>query len=392
MHCDSIKLMLNDFFNKTLSRVEERKVESHLAACEDCRGEFGKLEKADNTLKKVIHEMVAGIEVPNSLNERIEAALALEKRPQPRPSRLLSLARTPAFAAAMLLVVLTAGFLSYYNLFSPAATQQKVGLSEPQAGHLSDGSGPADPGTKVPALDQEAAPNTENQDSQRYLYSLPVPMDLENNTENQGSQLDDTGIVYDTGIEKRAEEQSVKQPAGEMEKPSAANPSPPAVAMKPDASEDTRPMLEKRSVAISSDPLAAGAGAPASSGGTYEEAARNAGFVPARPTYLPQGMKLEDVSWRAGVVYQNYRMGNAYVTISQGRAQEAGFNYDESVAGGVPVNINGARAVLEESGRDSNDTVSEGYATVRWQRGEWMFSVSGGLPGEEIVKIASSLE
>ncbi|MFA4884440.1 MAG: DUF4367 domain-containing protein [Desulfotomaculaceae bacterium] len=361
MHCDSIKLMLNDFFNKTLSRVEERKVEGHLAECENCRYEFGRLEKADNTLKKVMHEMVAGIEVPNSLNERIETALALEKRPQPRPGRLLLLARTPAVAAALLLVVLAAGFLSYYNLFSPAATQQKVVLSEPQAAPLSVGSGPTDIDNSFTAADENTAYKTESQDL-------------------QGD---------DTNKEIGTEQQSIKQPAGEPEKTATIQPPPPAVAMKSGTFEDTQTPLEKRSVAVSSTPQAAGASAPALSGGTE---AGDAGFVPARPTYLPQGMKLEDVSWRSGVVYQNYRIGDSYVTISQGRAPAAGFNYDELAAGGVPVNINGARAVLEESGRDSNDNISGGYAAVRWQLGEWVFSVSGGLPGEEIIKIASSLE
>jgi len=361
MHCDSIKLMLNDFFNKTLTRAEERKVEGHLAVCENCRCEFGRLEKADNTLKKVMHEMVAGIEVPNSLNERIEAALALEKRLRRRPGRLLSLARTPAFAAAMLFVFLTAGLFSYYNLFSPAATQQKVVMSESQGGTSSFSS--ADLENKVTATDEKANPNNDSQDLQ----------------------------LYDADIEKGVEEQSVKQPAGEAVKPSAVIPSPPAVAMSPGTLEDTLTPLEKRSVAVTSAPQGAGASAPLS-GGNYEEAAGDAGFVPSRPTYLPQGMMLEDVSWRSGVVYQNYRLGSSYVTISQGRAQEAGFNYDKLVEGGGPVSINGARAVLEESGRDSNDNSSGGYATVRWQRGEWVFSVSGGLPGEEIIKIASSLE
>lgn len=366
MHCESIKLMLNDFFNKTLSKAEERKIEGHLAECENCRCEFGRLEKADSTLRKVMHEMLAGIEVPNSLNERIETALALGKRPQPRLGRLLLLARTPAVAAALLLVVLAAGFLSYYNLFSPVATQQKVVLSEPQAGHLSDGSGSPDVQNDIIATDKKAS-QKEGQDSQVFY-----------------------GTEYDTENGKETEEQSIKQPAGEqpstIQQPQQP---PPAVAMKTGAFEDTRTTLEKRSMALSSTPQAAGASSPALSGGT---AAGDAGFVPARPTYLPQGMNLEDVSWRSGVVYQNYRIGNSYVTISQGRAQMAGFNYDELVTGGVPVNINGARAVLEESGQDSNDNISGGYATVRWQRGEWVFSVSGGLPGEEIIRIASSLE
>ncbi len=359
MHCDSIKLMLNDFFNKTLSSVEERKVEGHLAECENCRCEFGRLEKADNTLKKVMHEIVAGIEVPNNLNERIEAALALEKRPQPRLGLLLSLVKTPAVAAALLLVVLGAGFLSYYNFFIPALTQQKVVLSDTPGEPLSVGSGSADMDNTVTTVDERAS--AESQDLQ----------------------------VYDTNKEIGTAQQSIKQPAGEPEKSSVLQPPSPAAAMKTGTFEDTQTTLEKRSMAVSSTPQAAGADAPALSEGT---AAGDASFVPARPTYLPQGMKFEDVSWRSGVVYQNYRIGNSYVTISQSRAPAAGFNYDELAAGGVPVNINGAKAVLEESGRDSNDNISGGYATVRWQRGEWVFSVSGGLPGEEILKIASSLE
>ncbi len=358
MHCDSIKLMLNDFFNKTLSRVEERKVEGHLAECEECRCEFGRLEKADNALKKVMHEIVAGIEVPNSLNERIEAALALEKRPQSRPGLLLSLVKTPAVAAALLLVVLGTGFLSYYNFFSPAATQQKVVLSDTPGEPLSVGSGSADMDNTVTSVDERAS--ADSQDLQ----------------------------VYDTNKAIGTEQQSIKQPAGEPEKPSAVQQPQPTVAMKPGA-EDAQAPLEKRSMAVTSAPLAAGAVPPALSG---ETTAGDAGFVPARPTYLPPGMKLTDVSWRSGVVYQTYQAGNSYVTISQGRAPAAGFKYDEPVAGGTLVNINGAMAVLEENMRDLSDNNSGVYAMLRWQRGEWSFSVSGGLSVEEILKIASSLE
>lgn len=378
MHCDSIKVMLNDFFNKTLSRIEERKVEGHLAECESCRHEFHKLKKADLTLKKVIHEMIAEIEVPNSLNERIKDALALEKRPQSRTGRLLSLAKTPVFAAAMLLVVLTAGLFGYYNLFSPVATQQEVVMSDSPAEPSSPGSSPADRENEVTDADKEAVHDTENEDLQLY----------------------DSGIEYDAGIEKRAADQILRQPAEETEEPLeeeplAAKPSEPDAAMKLDAFEDIQPLLERRpgpSGPISGDhPLAAGAGTPALKGEPYE-ADGEAGFVPAQPAYLPQGMKLEDVSWSSGTVYQSYRSDSSFVTVSQRRAQEAAFNYDELLAGGEPVTINGAKAVLEEGGLDSRDSGSEGYATVRWQSGQWVFSVSGELSKEEIIKIASSLK
>jgi len=358
--------MLYDFFNKTLSEAEKRKVEGHLAECESCRFEFGRLEKADSALKKVICEMVAGIEVPHGLSERIENTLAMEKRRKSLSYRLLSLAKTPAVAAALLFVVLTAGILSYYNIFSPAVTKQNVVLSEPQSGSLSDSSGSHDVQYDSIAAGKNEVKKTEEQDIQ----------------------------VYDANTGKRSEEQSIKGAAGEPEKSLAAKPSPPAEVENSRIFEDTQQLPEKQNSAVSSVPLGTGASAPvlkslpALKRGTFEEAARDVGFTPARPAYLPQGAELEDVSWLSGVVYQNYHIGHFHVTVSQSRAETTKLNYDESGSRGTTIYINGSKAVLQETGPEPGG----GYATVSWQRGEWAFSVSGDLPGEEITKIASSLE
>jgi len=362
MHCDGIKLMLNDFFNKTLSGVEEQKVRGHLSECEDCRCEFSRLEKADAALKKVIHEMVAGIEVPKSLNERIEMALAMEKRPRRRTGFLPALVRTPAVAAALLLVVLTAGLFGYYNLYSPP-NQPKVAISDSPAVPLTAGSGPSDMDNSVPIADEKAAPTTERQDLQA----------------GGASQKKDAGL------------QSSTKPAAEPEKPSAVQPPPPAAASQPGASEDARAQLEKRPMSVTTAPPAAGGGVKAVSGEIYDSAAGDAGFEPLKPTYLPSGMRLVDVSWRSGVAYQTYRSGSSYVIISQGRATASGFNYDQQATGGALVSINGARAVLEENKQDASGNGSGVFTVLRWQRGEWIFSVSGELTVDEIIKIACSI-
>lgn len=364
MLCDSIKPMLSDFFNKTLSDEEERKVAGHLAECESCRFEFARLETADNMLKKVICEIVAGIEVPHGLCERIENTLAVEKMRKSLSYRLLLPVKTPAVAAALLFVVLTAGILSYYNIFSPAVTHQKVVMSEPQSGPLTGSSSSPDIQNGAPATGEKVFATTNGQDIQ----------------------------VYDTDTEKIPGEQLKKDPASEPERSLAAKPSPPAEGENFRIFEDTQQLPEKQSSAVSSVPPGTGAGAPvlkslpALKRGTFEEAARDVGFNPARPAYLPQGTELESVSWLSGVVYQNYRVGNFHITVSQSRAETTKFNYDESVSRGIPIDINGTKAVLEEKGPDG------GYVTVSWQRGGWTFSVSGELPGEEIAKIASSLK
>jgi anti-sigma factor RsiW len=80
MYCDNTMHVMNDFLDRTLSETEEQKVKSHLEDCEKCRDEFHSLKNADSVLRQVVSGMVAGIDVPGNLGDRIEKIIVAENR------------------------------------------------------------------------------------------------------------------------------------------------------------------------------------------------------------------------------------------------------------------------------------------------------------------------
>lgn len=352
MRCESIKTMMNDLLDKTLSAGEEREVEDHLARCESCRNEFHKLKRADDILREVVCEMVSEIEVPPELSHRIEKIVVREQRKKSLAGRLPVFLKNPAFAAALLFTVITAVILSYLNPFSLAEKHSEVVFSEPQAlsgpkgGNMADSSGP-------PVMREEVRAVAEPETSKK----------------NETHTIKETAVAGDTG--------------GTPEVVLKDQPSP-MTARVPQVVGKLPPPQENRSLAAT--------GAPALKKGTLEEAAGEVGFNPARPAYLPRGAVLQEVTWLSGTVYQNYRAGQISFTISQNRTDMVKFNDDEGVRQGTFTEINGSRAILHETGPEVGDNASRRITTVRWQWGEWIFSVSGELPREEIIKIASSLK
>ncbi len=362
--------MMNDFLDKTLSKDEEQRIKSHLGECESCRREYQYLEKADNALRQVICGMVADIEVPRNLSERIELTLSAGNRETTLWSRLSVLFKTPAAAAAMLFVVLLSGFLANHN--NPASNQHNVALSDKDTGIYTDGTGSIAE-DKNGAAAEKTAPAKE-------VRVLQAESDLVGNSD----------VILRDAPENTVSDTAMKQPesaAGLLR----AMPPAPASDTAPDELSKSQPADVQRSAYITAAPLGMGGGAPASNRGTMEEAAVNVGFIPAKPGYLPQGATLSDVSWLSDETSQNYRVGRNYFTVSQNRLDAADFEYIES-SKGSPVDVNGLQGFIQVSGPEPGDTGSGTVTTVRWRQGDWAFKVSGDLPAEEIIRISVSIK
>lgn len=357
MRCEDITLIMSDLLDKTLSVKEERIVRDHLAECESCRSEFQKLKKVDDILREVVCEMVSGIEVPVDLSRKIEKNLVREQKKKLLAGRFPILLKTPVAAAALLFILVTAVFLSLHNPLSPSVKQSDVVPADPQAlsksrdGIITDSSGP-------PVTHEEV----------RAGAAAVIPEKSGTQAAQEKDVAGGTGGVPEVKLREQADS--------------------PMVAQAPQVMERSSLPQEKRPLVGSSGFTAAGA--PAYQKGTLEEAAREVGFNPARPAYLPQGTELYDVTWLSGTVNQNFRAGQIYFIISQSRMAAEGLKLDEGYQQGTSIEINGTKATLQETGSQAGEN-SPKNITVRWQRGEWMFSVSGGLPRAEIIRVASLL-
>lgn len=369
MCCDNTMRLMNDFLDKTLSKNEERKIKSHLEKCEACRNEYQNLEKADNTLRQVICEMVADIDVPVSLSGRIEKLMSDGDRRSTPWSRMLVLMKTPAAAAALLFVVLLSGFFTYNNYFN-VAYNQKVALSEKDTGNYRDGA-------VMPASDKAGAVLNETADT---IKDMRADSDL---VKNPDILLKDAPeIIAESPVKKQLENTTGAlggQPA-------------PAAATAPDELNKPQPADDQRDAFIKAAPLGLGGEMPASNRGTMEEAAMNVGFIPSKPVYLPQGAVLSDVSWLPDETSQNYRLGRYYFTVSQNRMEPVDLEYSEKYWQGSAVDINGMRGFLQENRPEAVDAANGTITTLRWRQGYWAFSVSGDLPAEEIIKISLSVK
>lgn len=386
MRCEKIKPILNDFFNKSLSPGEERQLEGHLAACELCRAEFQKLKRADDILREVVLEMVSGIEVPPDLNHKIKSILK-EKRHKTLPYHGLStLLRTPAVAAAMLFLVLGAGIFGYYNFINQAAKQQVVmneTLSDReensgqekviavQDAPVADGTSAPAPVETIPVVVEEnVVENGSWKPGTAFSERRPNPMLAQSARSKEVFSVKETLAV--NTVDDPAE-QSGPQP------PEAA-----ALNKVPEGMDGETPVPVGKGAITALDvaPLRKG---------TLDEAARDTGFVPVRPGYLPPGAQLLEVSWRPEAITRSYRTGNASFTLTQSRADLSDPGYEQLTGQGAVIELSGVKAYWEEAGPLADGSASGRYAALRWQRGTWAFAVAGDLPRDEIIKIATGL-
>lgn len=367
MHCDSVKSLMYDSLDKTISLKKAAAVEAHLAKCEKCRNEFRSLEKADTILREAVRGMISRVEVPPGLNGRIEKALAGEVMKNRWPGRVPAFLRTPAVAAALLLAVITAGALSIHNPFVTDKGQTDLVMQAPVNTTQEESRSRQEKADKV----SEPAGETVLRDNGPAVnYKAP-----------EGYGLGPAGVSQ----------------AGRETPPALPAPDDPAASTDPMLPQ-VPPMLEKEQLSgekrLSADAdVFLAAGSPVLKKGTLEEAASDVGFSPLRPSYLPEGSEIQDVSWQPGIVYQSYRTGQFYFEIVQGTPDIFTFNYEEELSqGGEPVEINSVQAVLSQSVPEPGDSVSGPRTCVRWAQDQWTFTVAGEIPREEIIKVASSLK
>ncbi len=383
MRCENIKPKIHDLLDNTLPAGEEREVCTHLAVCESCRSEFRDLKRVDDILRQVVLEMVSEIEVPPELNNKIEKILA-ERKKKSLAGRLFILLKTPAVAAVLFLTVATAGMLSFYNPFNPpvkqvgAVLQDSGELTQSQSVNIADSAGqPVAQEKEVFAADELSSPAVQEEGR-----DVPEPdVSVKNNVARE-KVADSDMLAKEKSDQQSAFSAFTKVPQESVEHRGYSESTGFAQVFQDAA--DSSPALEER--------LPTNSKSSALQKGTLEEAAGEVGFIPARPAYLPKEADLVDVAWHPGTVYQNYRAGQVSIAISQSRADMIRFNYEEEVRQGSPVQINGLRAVLQESRPEQGDIVSKSSHRVRWQLDEWVFTVYGELPREEIIRIAASLK
>jgi hypothetical protein len=316
--------------------------------------------------------MVAGIDVPGNLNDRIENIISAENRKKTQWSRVFALLKSPAAAAALFFVVLAAGFLSYHSYFNMISSQPKVVLSVPDAGKHTNGAG----NSAEERLDTIVSGNTAAVKEENVSQAAPV---LERKPED---------IINSNNTTEQLKKDQAERLAGNLSDKQQL----PAISQAPEPLSKSQPVEDPRSAFVTSVPTVTGEGMPAQYRGTMEEAVGSVGYIPAKPAYLPQGAVLSDVSWHSGATAQNYRVGEFYFAVSQSRLDTTNFVYDEILSQGSAVDINGSQGFIQESGPEPGDGISAVTTTLSWQKGDWAFSVIGDLPAGEILKVAASIK
>jgi hypothetical protein len=271
----------------------------------------------------------------------------------------------PVFAAAMLMLVVSAGIFSYYKLFEQSFTSinPSVVLSVPQSQSASDSVGKMESAPLTVTGQEQSTPRAETTTEAPYKADGTTIIMQDADTLNAGS-VDRQNVPPGLG-------------GGDpfMTKQNSA----------------TGTSTEEQSIAMTSSQSSGASKFSIASRsvlrqGTLQEAAREVGFTPALPGYLPSGAELKDVTWESGAIYLGYRADRNSFKLTQSRNAGGSVIGEE---GGRLIDLNGAKAYLQETGSEGDSSI---YFTVRWQRGEWEFKIEGDLPGEEILRIALSME
>lgn len=395
MSCHKIKTMLNDYLDGDLPGDLKRSVDTHLDQCAHCRGEFEGLKEADDLLSFELKQMFKEIPVPGSLLEGIERELAREKKRSPFFRRVLPYTRH-AGAAAVLFVLIAAAGLFWSHFVPLGEIGQQSSVSTPQ---VAETNAPGDRGPAGPLKDQEptgTAPGTGD------AFSKP-DAGGPSRSENQPAQTPPAAsslIVHDKGTGPAGDETGKPE---EIQQKTAAvpqklstkdvQPAPGADAFGPPAGAGaggpTAPRAMSGDAPKDLNELRA-AGSPSLKQGSMEQAVRETGFTPKLPSYMPESASLVDVAWQDGAIYVHYRVGGLEVTVGQRRAPSGPVS--AAVTEGRPVEINGVRGVLVETPPGEGGAESDGGTAVYWENGGWSFSVQGGLPPAELLRIANSIQ
>ena len=395
MRCEKIMRKFNDLLDRSLSAKEEHEIQAHLAVCPNCRAEFQLTKNADDILRATVIEMVTEIEVPANLSQRIGQALAGEKKRQTGKTRLFGLFRPPALAAAMLMLVAAVGLFGYYKLFDPSLKNPAVVMSVPESQSASENADKIEPSPLSGAGREESAGKDATAAEAQPKTRSPLVTEKAPAAEDTTTVMQDAdNLNAEAAARKDApprqeggESFSMKEngaadltQAPDREENGAAD-----LAPAPDLEEQIIPMASSQSSGAAKLFMSSRAALPQ---GTLQEAIREVGFTPAVPGYLPPETELKDVTWETGTVCLGYLVADQKsFTLSQSQAAEAGAIGEE---GGQLIDLNGVKARLQET--SSGGDPARVYTSVRWQRGEWVFTVKGDLPRKEILKIALSIE
>lgn len=411
MRCKETMHKLYDLLDRTLTFREEHEVQAHLAICPACRSEFQLAKNADDLLKATVMEMISEIEVPANLSQRIVQSITREKKSLTGLTMVSGLFRAPAFAAAILMLMMATGLFTYYKLFNPFLENPAVVLStESRTATGSPGgteSVPVPEAAKFPALgtvgqgasEKEPAPLSGGAGLEQPAFneSTTTTVPYETNTPMMPAKTmmadsievpagDNGGFAADTDTSSAEALDRLKAPSGRVG------------GEFNDAEEQAVNNLEDTFVITDEGSISMATGQPSGTGdlfmsrrtvlrqGTLQEAARAVGFTPIAQGYLPPGAELKEVTWESGAIYLEYQVGHSSFMFTQSRVSEAALTWEE---GGQVIDLNGIKAYLQEtgSGYDPLDV----YTTVRWRCNEWLFTVQGNLSREEILKVALSI-
>lgn len=380
MRCDKYKIIINDFFNKALSPAEEHELEGHLALCANCRLEFHELKSADSMLREAVRDMMSDIEVPNDLNQKIKKALAMKQKKTTKRRGLLKFFGSPAVAAALLIFVMGAGLFKLFDPYSQDIRQQVF---------MSDKSG-------VVMDKVEAEPSVPPQPSPE--STIATARELQSNLSLGSGMAEDSNAAIDPSASERRSSSMIAQSTRSREILSPAGGSP------IDETKDLEAQKEKffSATTFNDEPAEAPAGLGGGASdvelflqpetgylkkGSVEEAARETGINPVTPAYLPTGAVLTEVSWLPMVVNQNYRVGEDNLLVRQIRLDPAE-NYGVKNLPGNIMEINGVGYHIYET--TVGETVKN--ITIEWQKGMFIYNLSGNLPLQDMIRIASSIE
>lgn len=381
MRCDKYKSTINEFFNKALSSAEEHELEMHLAVCPSCRIEFQEMKRVDSLLREVVKDMMSDIEVPNDLDNKIKKALAMKQKTAKRRG-LFKFLGSPAVAAALLLLVMGAGL---FNLFDPYRQDIRRQV------FMSDKSGEV---LEKDEADLKAHFTQPSQDT-----PTTTATELQYNTTLGSGMAQKNEDAIDSSSAERRVSPMIAQSTRSREMLSQVESGP---------IDETEEIQKQKLFAVTTSdeaPVGLG-GSPLPRGdieqsaqpenvylkkGSLEEAARETGINPGKPSYLPTGAVLTEVSWLPGVINQNYRVGEDVLIVKQIRLDTTGINYGIRNAQGDIIEMNGVKYHVYEVKPIEGEPAGINI-TIEWQKGMRVYNISGKLPRQDMIRIAASIE
>jgi hypothetical protein len=168
VRCEDVRRRLDDRAEGTLGEAEGRAVEAHLEGCPACREEAAGLEALLEAAADLPREIRPPRDLWAGIDARLDAAETDAPDPPPIPFRA---PRRPAglppwalVAAALALVVVTAGVTSFLTRRHDEAMALKLGRARTAPATVEDAAGPATREAQLLAASQDLLAGLESQD------------------------------------------------------------------------------------------------------------------------------------------------------------------------------------------------------------------------------------